>query len=194
LIASPSAARLRAISWAKRIVNDPDVIYLDTETTGLGPDAEIVDIAAVDQKGRAVLDTLICPLRTIPIEASKVHGITERDVHKAPMWADHYLRIAQVLRGKTLVIYNGSYDTQMIRQVCVGHKLADPICGWQCAMLAYADFIGEASIKHRDGERFRWWSLSDACAHFGIAPGNHRALADAEACRLVVHAMAEADL
>ena len=35
------------IEWARTAVCDPQVVFLDTETTGIGPDAEIVDIAVV---------------------------------------------------------------------------------------------------------------------------------------------------
>lgn len=53
------SARQAAVRWAIDIVGRDDVVYLDTETTGLGPDAEIVDIAVVDQAGRVLLNSLV---------------------------------------------------------------------------------------------------------------------------------------
>src|SRR5919106_734709 len=47
-------ARAKAITWAMGVVGDPRVIYLDTETTGFGPRAEIVDIAVVSSAGEEV--------------------------------------------------------------------------------------------------------------------------------------------
>jgi DNA polymerase III epsilon subunit-like protein len=164
------------------------VLVVDLETTGLGPEAEIVDITALAMDGRVVLNSLICPLKTIPAEATKVHGITERMVHKAPLFREFYPRIVQAFRDKTLCIYNGEYDTGIIRQVCRAEKLPDPVGSWQCALLAYADFAGVPG--KRPGE-FRWHKLADACKAMGVdLVGAHRARADAEATRRLVLAMA----
>ncbi len=55
-----------AIAWANGIVSRRDVLYLDTETTGLGSQAEIVEIAVVDGAGRTVLNRLVRPTSPIP--------------------------------------------------------------------------------------------------------------------------------
>ena len=39
-------ARAKSIAWAVEAARDPRVVYLDTETTGFGPRAEIVDIGS----------------------------------------------------------------------------------------------------------------------------------------------------
>lgn len=178
----------RAVAWAIKTSSDPDILVVDLETTGLGPDAEIVDIAAITMVGTIVLDQLICPLRSIPAEAVRVHGITERMVHKMPMFREFYPRIVQAFRGKTLCIFNGAYDTGIIRQVCQADGLTDPIGAWQCAMLAASDFFGEPNKR---GDGFRWPKLGEAAAALGIEnPTAHRALADAETTRRLVLAMA----
>jgi hypothetical protein len=62
-----------------------------------------------------------------------------------------------------------------------------PACAWECAMLGYAKYVGERSPW---GRGYRWHKLDKAAAAFGIPPGSHRALADADVCRRVVHRMA----
>ena len=47
---------------------------LDTETTGLYDDAEIVEISIIDENGGVLLDTLVKPLKPIPAEATAIHG------------------------------------------------------------------------------------------------------------------------
>ena len=76
-------------------MDDPRVIYLDTETTGFGPRAEIVDIAAVSAAGEVLLESLVQPTRRIPADATRVHGITNADVKDAPAWCDQYALSSQ---------------------------------------------------------------------------------------------------
>ena len=59
---------------------------LDTETTGLYDDAEIVEISIIDENGGVLLDTLVKPLKPIPAEATAIHGITNEMVATAPTW------------------------------------------------------------------------------------------------------------
>ena len=60
------------------LVDREDVLVLDTETTGIGSSAEVIDLAVVDTTGTVRLDTLIMPNDNIPAEASAVHGLTRR--------------------------------------------------------------------------------------------------------------------
>jgi DNA polymerase III epsilon subunit-like protein len=58
-------------------------------------------------------------------------------------------------------------------------------------MLKYAAYAGKAA--GRSG-RYRWHTLEAAARQLGVNPGGHRALGDAEACRLVVQRMAAATI
>lgn len=67
----------------------------DTETTGLGADARVVEYAHIEcrlegnklvEVGR--FESLINPLTPIPAEATKVHGITDEMVKDAPCIRD----------------------------------------------------------------------------------------------------------
>lgn len=182
--------RERAIAWAAEVAADPSSVFLDTETTGLGPDAEIVDIAIVGIDGRVLLDSPVMPLNPIPAEATAVHGITigMLDRAKAPMWTDLWPRVSTILHpGRRIVVYNAGYDFGIVQQVTTAAKRPAFAPGWQCALLAYAEFAGE---RNRFGT-FKWHKLSEACAAMGVTlDGAHRALADAEATRRLVLAMA----
>jgi DNA polymerase III epsilon subunit-like protein len=58
-----------------------------------------------------------------------------------------------------------------------------------CLMKQYAQYHGELAVGSKD--QFRSRKLDQACEAFGITPGGHRALADAEASRQVLLAMAD---
>jgi DNA polymerase III subunit epsilon len=186
-VTSPFTCRADAIIWAKTLIADPSVVFLDTETTSLNADAEVVDIGIVALDGTVLVDSLCCPARSIPHEASLIHGITDEHVRAAPSWTDLYPRIASVLTDQVICVYNASYDYSVINGVCIAHHLPEFIGPWQCALKAYAAFVGERS---RWGKGFKWHKLDDAADHFGIPRGGHRALSDAETCRRVVLAMA----
>ena len=176
----------RAVDWAVRLAGDETVVYLDTETTGLGFDDEVVDVAVVGAGGEVLLDTLVRPSRPIPAGASAVHGLTDLDVAGAPTWDLVYPVLRAILRERVVVVYNADFDRRLVVQTCARCGFAEPAARWECAMRAYADFHGEPGR----GGGYRWQPLERAARAFGIAPGGHRALADARACRAVVLGMA----
>jgi DNA polymerase-3 subunit epsilon len=182
-------ARANAIAWAVKVAREPNAVYLDTETTGLGPDARICDIAVVDQVGNVLLDTLVNPGVPIPAGASAVHGITDAMVFAAPQWSDIADELAGVLAGRTVVIYNRGYDLPLIKRhyELIGIEDLPAGADFQCAMLAYSDFDGS---PNQWGNGRKWHKLDAAAERFGIPPGGHRALADADTARQVVKAMA----
>jgi len=183
------AAREQAMAWAAAIAADPRTVYLDTETTGFGGRAEVVEIAIVDAAGRALLDTLVRPVEAIPADASAIHGIFDGDVAGAPAWPELYEEIRGLLEGRPVVVYNAEYDAGIVLACCGRHALLPPadIGGWHCAMRQFAAYRGVHSPR-RGG--WRWHQLGVAAGHFGVAPGEHRALGDALVCREVVLGMA----
>ena len=183
------AARERAIAWAVTLVSDPRTLYLDTETTGLGGTAEVVEIAVVDQNGAIVFETLIRPTGSIPPEVSVIHGIVDADVARAPSWREIHDVLCDLLESRPVIVYNAAFDRRLIGQSCDRHGLPAPIVSWECAMRAYADFYG-AAIPGRSG--FRMQKLQAAAAAFGARTGGHRAAGDALACRAVVAGMSAA--
>lgn len=169
------------------MLRDPTVVFLDTETTGLDRQAEIIDIGIVDVHGRVLMDTLVRPRRAIPADASAIHGIFDRHVAGAPCWEEVYAHVATVLRGRRVVVYNAAFDRRLVEQCCAMVGLEVVACAWQCSMRRYAEYAGERTGW---GRGYRTHKLERAAAAFGIPPGGHRARADADVCRQVVHGMA----
>jgi DNA polymerase-3 subunit epsilon len=179
--------RETTIEWARGLMDDPRTVYLDTETTGLGDDDEVVDLAVVGWDGTVLIDTLVRPKRQIPPDATNIHHLTDHDVRFAPSWCEVYPRLCNTIAGKRVVVYNAAYDFKIISGCCRHDGLPMPLAPWDCAMHAYARYRGE--VNRRSGQ-FRWHKLEHACQAFGISAGGHRALGDAHACRAVVAAMA----
>jgi len=169
------------------VVADADTVFLDTETTGLGADAEVVDIALIGVDGGVLFESLIRPSHPIPPGASRVHRIRDADVAAAPTWAEVQPYLADLLDERRVVVYNAAFDHRIVSQCCRQHGLLAPSSGWDCAMHAYAAF---AALPSAGRGGFRWHKLEAATAACGVATGGHRAASDAIACRGVVLAMA----
>jgi DNA polymerase-3 subunit epsilon len=177
----------RLQKWAREVLADPEAIILDTETTGLGDDAEICEMTIINIRGDELFNRLIKPMRLIPPEASKIHGITDNMVVDAPTWADVYDEIMVIITGASrLLIYNRDFDTRMIRQssLAAGVIGAGRVLRAQkidCVMDKFAEWYGGWNDYY---QTYRWQKLSTAAKSFGVAPSNeHRAMAD---CRLTL--------
>jgi DNA polymerase-3 subunit epsilon len=165
-----SRIRLATIQKARQIwAAQP--LFLDTETTGLGNAAEIVEISILDHNGGVLLDTLVRPRRSIPADAIQVHGIRNEMVRDAPTWMHVWPQVESILAGRQVGIYNAEFDLRMMRQS--HHVIGLP---WRrfpgqefCVMRLYADFYGSR----------RWQRLEDAGRQSGInLPNSHRARGD----------------
>ena len=169
-----------AITKFKEILKK-DITILDTETTGLDNNDEMVEISMVDKNEKILLNTLVKPTIPIPYDAYKVHGINDLDVIHAPKYSEIHEKIIDIVKNKTVVIYNASYDFRILRQTSLKYNLENPLRYAKdifCAMKNYSIIYGEWNNYYND---YKWCNLSKA-AHYedvdleGIEL--HRALAD----------------
>jgi len=173
--------RERAAEWARDLLERSDWVILDTETTGISPYDEIVQIAIVASDGRVLCDTLVRPTRTIPPEATAIHGISDADVRDASLFPDVYGRVREILSGKRVIIYNAQFDLRLIRQTLTLHNLlpydldSDQA---ECAMLVYSAWVGE---RWSDGG-YKWQKLENA---------DHSAVGDCLATLALIKKMAQ---
>ena len=185
------AVRRQARAWL-----EANALLLDTETTGLGDDAEVVELALIDCAGAVLLDTLVRPSGPVPAEAAAIHGITDAMLAGAPTWSEIHARFCDLVEGRQVVIYNREFDVRVIRQTAHRYGLPAPQgfdleldgSAVHCAMQAYAGFHGEWS---EEKGQYRWQRLSAAAAQQGVTVTNaHRALGDCLMTLGVVRAMA----
>lgn len=183
--------RAQVIYWAQSVAHDPNVVYLDTETTGLDAAAEVIELAIIDAAGLPLYHARFRPAGPIPVEASFVHHIFDRDVARAPAFAREWLKIAALLDGRRVVVYHAAFDARLLHQTLARYAAPGvtwliPGLPWECAMEAYAAWYGAWSARHGS---YTYKSLAFAAAATGDAP-DHSALGDARACRAVVRRLA----
>lgn len=169
-----------------RALLDEDPVFLDTETTGLGKNDQVVELAIIDRAGKTLLDTLVKPTIVIPPEATAIHGIDMADVAHAPAFGELCRELRRMIGKHPLVMYNAQYDLRLLRQSACIHGLSlDFSPNARCAMLLYAEYHGDWDSHHRN---FRWQPLEKAARHCGlpVPPDQHRARVDAELTRKIL--------
>lgn len=155
-------------------------ILIDTETTGVGDDSEVIEIAILDSNGSTLLNTLVRPTQPIPAEATSLHRITDAMVANAPTWPEIALQYEAIIAGRTVVAYNAQFDQRVISQTYQRYGMDAPELTTACAMLLYASWNGEW-VEGQLGWQWRWIKLGEAARECGVlVEGAHRALADTQ--------------
>ena len=145
----------------------PHLVVIDCETTGLGQNDRIVEIAALTLNPETwettdEYETLINPERDVgPVD---IHGVTATMVEVAPTFPEVIAALARRIHGAILIAHNLSFDARML--------------GYEFDRLGVAFDVGSGLCTLKaTGEK-----LVAACRRHGIAlDTQHRALADARA-------------
>lgn len=167
-----------------------DSVILDTETTGLGDDAEVCEISIIDAlTGILLLDTLVKPEKEIPAEAIAIHGISNEMVRYAPCFDEVVPHISRAINGRTLIIYNSEFDTRLMRQSYrhTANECSRDPSSIVCAMKWYAEYFQEPNPK---GEGFKWQKLINAAHQMDVDTTDielHRAKGDCELTRRLIN-------
>ncbi len=179
------------VTTLEGVVKSGKFLILDTETTGLGSDAEICQIAIINENGDHLLNTLVKPKRPIPADATRIHGISNEMVANAPTYPEVHDIIKYLLTNNQVIVYNATFDRGMLHKSAEAWGLPKTdwkkIASWHCAMLEFAPIYGEWN-DYRGS--YKWQSLSTAASHYKVTVKNaHSALGDCLMTLAVVKAM-----
>ncbi len=157
-------------------------IFLDTETTGLSfkDGHKIVEIACIETQNliptNKIFHKLINPKRSVPEEAFKIHGFSEKFLSNQKTFdqvADEFLNF---IKGKKLIIHNANFDLEFLNGELnsIKKKLIDKISVIDSLEVARNKFPGQSN------------SLDALCRRFNIDLSKrtkHNALLDCELLR-----------
>lgn len=164
-------------------------VILDTETTGLAGNSEIVEVSVINMQGEVLFDTLVRPKTKMRADnrAIAVHGITNEMLSEAPQWNEIHEQFCDLIRDKTVVIYNAAFDHRLLTQTAHQYGLTLPELRTECAMQLYSTWQG--TLSH--SRRVRGYKLSTAAAtlQVDLIGHAHRALADCRTTLGVLEAM-----
>jgi len=165
--------RLKVQALLKQILGDSDVLFLDTETTGISDTDEVIELAIVDSSGYAVFDGMFKPDVSISPGASKVNGITDEMLADKPEFLAYSGVIADALCNKIIVGWNIGFDIgkleYMFRKCDIDFVFArDTVC--------VVDLMKEMGIWLDTGSVFL--KQNEVGRAFGIDEERHRAVED----------------
>ena len=167
------------------------LIVLDTETTGLDPQAghRVIEIGCVElidrRLTRQVFHHYLHPEREIDRAAVEVHGLTDEFLRDKPRFAEVAEALIAYLRGAELIIHNAAFDVGFL-----DHELAlwRPDAPRIRALCTVTDTLEMARQRH-PGQRN---NLDALCKRYHIDHSRrtrHGALLDAEILAEVYLAM-----
>ncbi|MFF5435144.1 3'-5' exonuclease [Streptomyces griseofuscus] len=141
--------------WARHLLDDPHLIILDVQTTGLNT-AWAVQIGATDRDGNALFDELVNPLTDITPDATALHGFAPHQLAAAPTFDTLLPGLAHLLADRTCLTYNADFDRAVLEREL--HRLpqhtraAHPTLRprtWADAIAPYAAWKGLWSARHQ---------------------------------------------
>lgn len=203
--------------WARAMLDDADLLLLDSETTGL--EGYLVEIAITDSEGMPVFHSLVNPQCEIEAGAQEVHGIGTAELEGAPTFGEIEPKLRALLEYKTVVIYNAAFDVGVLRREVTretGAQLRaagvpdrlppieaapDSLLEIACQEATWrgiAGVIADAWVRRIHAEcAMQQWAIW--CGDYSEYHGNykwqklnggHRALEDCRACLTLLHQMA----
>lgn len=150
------------------------IVALDIETTGFGKTDRIIEIGAVvfNPESSIVtgqLETLINPMRNVPEDSTKIHGLRSSDLSLAPTFEEIADDLIAFLGDHEIVAHNADFDLSFLSQefARVGKHIVfkDVVCTYKLT-----------------GQR-----LNVACEQISFEFAHHSALEDAKASLAVWH-------
>ena len=104
-------------------------IYYDTETTGVNTQEDrIVEIAAYDKTNDTSFSFLVNPKRAIPLEASRVHNITDAMVKDSPTFDIIGQQFIDFIGENAILVAhnNDGFDMPLLKSEFARHNLTFP--------------------------------------------------------------------
>ena len=175
---------IKSSTDVRDLLDRDDVLLVDTETTGLGDKAEVIEIAAIDSVGNLRLSVLSMPEGRISSGASRVNGLTRETLKAegARPWPELHEQVKSVLESVSIVVaWNAPFDVRMLNQTTERHGLSN-------IRVEIADLL-RAYRRFRPDGRHR---LVDAVKREGAkwSGESHRAEADCRAMLAVLRKIA----
>lgn len=155
-----------------------DFAAIDFETANTEP-TSVCSVGIVIVRDCQIVDSFYSLIKPVPeyysFWCTQVHGLTERDTRKAPIFPTVWAQIAPKIEGLPLIAHNKAFDENCLKAVFRCYQMDYPGYRFFCTLL-----------KSRRVWPCGHHNLDIIAARCGYDLTNHHhALADAEACAAI---------
>ena len=149
-----------------------DFVVLDTETTGVFKDDEVIELSVLDSNANEIYHSFFkpgCPVRS---EATSVSGIKTGDLKNEPVFKDEWPMVLKAIGNRRIAGHNIGFDSRLIRQTLEKQRcfhFANDIGN------LFEDSIDSYRLSQKFDLGFSGRSLGSLCERLGVqAMPNHR--------------------
>jgi DNA polymerase-3 subunit epsilon len=187
-----SARQAKVCAWAHAYLHQSERwAVLDTETTGLSSQDEVIELALVDASGAVLFSSLIQTQDPQRHDlATHIHSITSDMLGAAPTFPQVWPTLEALFSHyQNILVYNADFDSFLLEVTARRYGYRLPSLSWSCLMEQYAVYHG---AWHDYFQSYTWQKLQVACSRLGVQVDGkyHRATADALATLGVLRALA----
>lgn len=155
------------------ILNLHDCVILDTETTGLYKDDEVVELSILDMLGHELYHSLFKPQKKMGKAAIRVTGLDHEQLRHEPLFKDEWRKIKKAIGKKRIIGHNVSFDYRIILATALRYGIEES----EVKRLFY-NMIDSKEIAKKYIQTSSY-KLEDLCRLFHINdPQKHRATYD----------------
>lgn len=173
------AALLTAVILITLYQKNNELIVLDTETTGLTSEDEILQLSIINKKGQVLFNEYIKPIKNTKWpKAESIHGIAPEHVKDLPNFNYHLSKIQKIINNAKIIVgYNIPFDLRMLRQEGIVIPKEKEIFD---VMTVFSTMYGEWSEYHQD---YKWQKLSTCASYYNYKWDEkaHNSLGDVKA-------------
>lgn len=134
-----------------------DILFADTETTGMSRDREVIELGVVDLRGNILLNQRFLTYLPIHYKATEVHGITNSMLIRCPHPCSVAEQVREIFKDKIVIFYNKSFDVTGMENSFEG--FSNQTRNIHCMLKAYREY-NRTGLSNK---------LMDACRRHGVA-------------------------
>lgn len=170
-----AALRQFQISKFKKLAIPDNAVVIDTETTGLSGNDEVVELAIVDLAGNVLYNGMFRPWVPMGEEARKVNNISDEMLVASPDFSSGFQNICNILYNRPVIAHNVAFDAKLLKQTADRHMGAGA-GDYLNSMIPY--YIDSKKIA-KEFLNVKSFSLDPLCQMLGMEGSEaHRAVDD----------------
>ena len=165
-------ADFQAMHFEKLDVPD-DFVVVDTETTGVGRNDEVVELSVLDSNANELYHSFFKPETWIKPEATAASGLTNDMLANEPRFIDEWPKIYDAIDGRPIAGHNIGFDRRLIQQTL--EKQVPGVSYQRLCDDMFSDQIDSMLIAKEQGVEYGQRNLGKICAAMGCEQEpNHR--------------------